>query len=271
MNKTSFFNSLFKDFQQTALLWKKDDVLQLKQFCINNIDSEFQVNNPHKKLRLGKWVEQFVSFQLKQISSIKILSENLQIQDDKQTIGELDLLFEEEKQPIHLEIIYKFYLYDNSKIYNNLLEYWIGPNRNDTLIYKLKKLKERQLPLLYHNKTKKALENLNLRAEDFKQYVNFKAQLFLPYNNQNVDIDPLNTDCIQGWYLNFEKISMLKNYLFYIPEKLEWINSPHNAVDWLAFENFIIEIEKSIAQKRSPLCWIKDNTNGFQKCFITWW
>ena len=42
-----------------------------------------------------------------------VLSENIQIQENvNQTIGELDCLFLDESQPIHLEIQFKFYLYD---------------------------------------------------------------------------------------------------------------------------------------------------------------
>jgi len=55
----------------------------------------------------------------------------------------------ENNKPIHLEIIYKFYLYDPS-IGLTQLDHWIGPNRRDSLVKKLTKLKQKQLPLLYH-------------------------------------------------------------------------------------------------------------------------
>ena len=31
------------------------------------------------------------------------------------------------------------------------------------------------------------------------------------------------------------------------------------------------EIENSILNQRSPLCWVKAKTHKPQKCFITWW
>ena len=80
---------------------------------------------------------------------IKILAENVQIQNEKTTVGEIDCILTTAKKPVHLEIIYKFYLYDKS-VGTNELEHWIGPNRRDSLVSKLNKLKDKQLPLLYN-------------------------------------------------------------------------------------------------------------------------
>lgn len=65
-----------------------------------------------KQHRLGKLVEEFVFYQLQQEDSIDWIIENVQIQNGKQTIGELDALYYENNQLIHLEVVYKFYLYD---------------------------------------------------------------------------------------------------------------------------------------------------------------
>ncbi|WP_415859547.1 DUF1853 family protein [Aureibaculum sp. 2210JD6-5] len=112
---------------------------------------------------------------------MKILTENIQVQHDKRTVGELDCILIKDNTPIHLEIIYKFYLYDNS-VGSSEIEHWIGPNRNDTLLKKLTKLKEKQLPLLYSEHTKPILDDFNLNPKIINQLVYFKAQLFTPYN-----------------------------------------------------------------------------------------
>jgi len=271
LKNTINFQELFKGFQSTPLLWKASDIYNLEQFYLEPTLNPFIQESESKKLRLGKWVEKFVSFQLKQLNTIKILEENLQIKDNKITIGELDLLLLKDKQPIHLEIIYKFYLFDPNKKNTTLLNHWVGPNQNDALVFKLNKLKEKQLPLLYHSKTKAVLKNNLLDINSIKQNVVFKAQLFLPYENQNTDITPLNSNCVMGWYLNFDKINELKNFDFYIPEKLEWLCLPKASVDWLFFEEAKKEIRTHIEKKRAPLCWIKNKNNELQKCFITWW
>jgi len=271
LNNTKNFQELFKGFQDTPNLWETSAVYNLEQFCPKPTFNQFTQNAEVKKLRLGKWVEKFVLFQLQQDASIKILQENTQIKNNKITIGELDLLILKDDQPLHIEIIYKFYLYDSNKDQSNPLNNWVGPNQNDALIFKLNKLKEKQLPLLHHPKTKALLQDYSFDINSIEQLVCFKAQLFLPFDHQNIEISLLNSNCVEGWYLNFERIDELKQFQFYIPEKLEWLCSPKTSVNWLDFNDAKIEIKFQIEKKRSPLCWIKNSNNEFQKCFITWW
>ncbi|NRD23696.1 DUF1853 family protein [Winogradskyella litoriviva] len=263
---------MFEGYQNTPLLWKSTAVYNLEQFSPKLTSKQFYNNSEYKKLRLGKWVENFVSFQLQQDDYIELLEENLIINNDsKQTIGELDLLFLKDHNPIHLEIIYKFYLYDINKKQSELLNFWVGPNQNDALIYKLTKLKEKQLPLLHHPKTKDILKHYKLNFNTIKQKVCFKAQLFLPYGNNNIDVSPLNANCVVGWHLNIENIHYLKNYQFYIPKKLEWLCLPHENVNWCSYKQAKDEIKSYTKSRQSPLCWLKKENNEFIKCFITWW
>ena len=74
-----------------------------------------------------------------------------------------------------------------------------------------------------------------------------------------------------GFYMSFSDISILKNLQFYIPNKLNWLTIPHNNIEWLDYEQAVIEIKEFIENKRSPLIWIKSNDNLLKKCFITWW
>lgn len=272
MDKTEDLKKMFEGYQNTPLLWNSADVYGLEQFSPNHTSLQFFYKSDYKKLRLGKWVENFVSFQLRQDDYIELLEENLIINNDnKQTIGELDFLLLKNQKPIHLEIIYKFYLYDTNKKQPELLNCWVGPNQNDALIYKLTKLKEKQLPLLYHPKTKDTLKRYKLNFNTIKQNVCFKAQLFLPYGNNTIDVSPLNENCVVGWHLNIENINLLKNYQFYIPKKLEWLCLPHENVGWCSYKKAKDEIESYTGNKRSPLCWLKNKDNEFIKCFITWW
>ncbi|WP_422104411.1 DUF1853 family protein [Winogradskyella sp.] len=263
--------AMFEGFQNTPLLWKSDTIIGLKQWRIDNTSKVFIPTSQHKALRLGKWIEVYTSFQIREQSHADILEENLQIKQEKQTIGELDLLLLKNKQPIHLEIAYKFYLYDTTKTYTNDLERWIGPNRKDSFIYKIHKLKEKQLPLLYHYESAKMLENKGLKPEDFDQFVCFKAQLFLPYQQRSIDIAPLNKECIKGWCLSFNALHQLSTFKFHLVNKLDWLCRPKLDVDWLDYEQAQSAIASYMDRKQSPLCWIKDQHKDLQKCFITWW
>ncbi len=261
----------YKAYLNTHPLWNGNSVYGFEQFQFKNISTALIETSSFTNKRLGKLIEQFVFYQLQRDEHIRLLEANIQIKDDKLTIGELDALLIKASEPIHLEIIYKFYLYDTQMHYEDPLAYWIGPNRSDKLLYKLDKLKTKQLPLLQNPKTITYLEKHNLTSNEIKQQLCFKAQLFLPYAAQNDTIALLNENCIVGWHLSIQNVSFLKNLEFYIPSKLEWLLAPKQGVEWLDFVSAKLEIMKFISQERSPLCWVKDDQHKLQKCFITFW
>jgi hypothetical protein len=265
------FKERFEGFQDTPLLWNGIELHGLEQYYPQRTSQQYVVKSQQKKLRLGKWVEQFVSHQLRNDKSIKVFEENIQIKDNKITIGELDVLLIQDDMPMHVEIIYKFYLFDDTIETMNPIDKWVGPNRNDALVYKLKKLKEKQLPLLYSENTQDVLKRHNIKLGDIKQRVCFKAQLFLPLKNRSIDISPLNTDCIVGWFISFKDFDNLKEFQFYIPEKLDWLSKPTLSVTWHSYIKSQVELEQIIQNKQSPLCWLRTANDELFKCFITWW
>ncbi len=269
MGKKTFLQ--YKGYNRTPSLFFDNGFELFKSIELNTVEDNLAKNINFTNQRLGKLVEEFVFYQLKQLPNVNWLTENLQIQKGKQTIGEIDALFIRENKSIHLEIVYKFYLYDNSKTYNNPLSYWIGPNRNDSLVYKLEKLKSKQFPLLYKNETKFQLKKINIDIEEFEQQLCFKAQLFLPYNNRELNLELLNKDCIMGFYCSFKDISTFNELEFYIPSKLDWLIIPHNEVEWITYVEAVADIKKFIEINKSPMIWLKHNESTIEKCFITFW
>ena len=229
----------YKGYQNTPQLWRDDVIYGLNQFPLM-LQPKIQFQTPLPTgMRLGKRVEQFISHDLNQAKHIKVVTEGLQIIKDKITHGELDVLFQNHGEFIHMEIVFKFYLYDPS-LNESALSQWIGPNRKDSLIHKLEKLKHKQFPLLHNPITQEFLNNFNTKASDFKQYVCFKAQLFLPIAFKealplNVS---LNKKCIKGWYINNSELVHYKMNRFYIPEKQDWLIDPHIDVNWIVYDNF---------------------------------
>lgn len=261
--------SHYDGFLQTPCLWKKDVVFSLNQFEIQQKSAAFNLEI-NQKIRLGKYIERFVTFQLQQEKSIKIIVENIQIQQNKITLGELDCLLIKDKKPIHLEIIYKFYLFDET-VGTTEVDHFIGPNRKDSLVDKLIKLKEKQLPLLYSNECKSYLEQLNLEVSKIKQQVYFKAQLFVPFSNQEIELSTLNKGCIAGFYINQQEIHQFKDYKFYFPTKKDWLVVPHTKVDWQNFDEFLVEFKSYETRQFSPLCWLKKANGELFKIFVVWW
>lgn len=259
----------FEGYLNTPLLWKAADVFGLQQceFKHNKFEN-FTPKGP-EQLRLGKLVEQFVFQQLELDPAYIILAENIQVQDGKRTIGELDALLLYGNKPIHLEIIYKFYLYDPNESTSELA-HWIGPNRKDSLLHKLDKLKEKQLPLLYHPKTQLLLADLGLTVTEINQQVLFKAQLFLPLDHPNTIFPQINPKCVKGFYLKIAELERFKTRQFFIPEKIDWLMESHEQVHWIDYESFLFQVNHWLDKKISPLCWLK-HQGAHSKFFVVWW
>jgi hypothetical protein len=259
----------YKGFLNTPTLWDNASVWELQQFAIEKQHQKIAIDIDNN-LRLGKYVERLVSFQISALPNTTILAENLQIQDQRQTVGELDVLLKRDTQHIHLEVVYKFYVYDPS-VGHSEIEHCIGPNRKDSLVEKLDKLKNKQLPLLHTNPCKSYLEPFNLTAKAFVQQVYFKAQLFLPYHQPNITLKTLNTNCVMGIYCNFKELLHFKTYKFYCPEKKDWLITPHTGVNWISYTTLRPLAQTYVEEQYAILLWAKSPTGILKKLMLVWW
>ena len=269
-HKTKETQLQYQGYANTPLLWNDREVYNLKQLEFTPETTERFTEVLPDTLRLGKRVERFVSHELSHDASIDILAENIQIQQDKLTLGELDVLLLHNNQPVHLEIVYKFYLYD-ARVGTSELEHWIGPNRSDTLVKKLDKLKDKQLPLLFNSHTMPVLERLNLTPNDILQRVWFKAQLFTPYQDYDIAFNLLNKACLKGFYIRPHQLKLFVDCKFNIPNKINWLQETEIHVNWLNYNAFYEAVSVIINNKTSPLCWVKFPNGNIQKFFVVWW
>ena len=257
----------YKGFIDTPDLWT-GSLLNLRQFCFidkNNLG----INDRTKFMRLGLLTEQFFFKKLKSIPGIRTIAKNLQIIQDNKTVGEIDCLLLKRNMPIHVELVYKFYLFDPA-ITGNEIDKWIGPNRNDSLNQKIKKLTEKQLPLINHKKTQEIIHSLGHNSSSFEQGVSFKAQLFIPQGFDEKKIKLLNRKCIIGAYIRLNEMNEYADHSFYIPQKLDWLIAPHSDVKWLSFKDCISVVQDQHLLKRSVMIWIKSKTS-LKKCFVVFW
>lgn len=259
----------FEGFLQTPNLWNGNTVFGLEQFCLDEQSTKITIGIDENQ-RLGKYVEALVFYQLQQQKNVELLAQNVQIQREKLTLGELDGLVKIGDELIHLEIIYKFYLYDNS-VGTSEIEHLIGPNRKDSLVEKLNKLKQKQLPLLYSTECKNFISTLDLDVANIKQQVCFKAQLYVPYNQIEIEFELLNTKAIDGYYINQNEMRLFTNCKFFIPTKKDWLIKPHQFVSWIVFDDFKVIAKNYFQEKYSPLCWIKKPNGLIDKAFLVWW
>ncbi|MFD2567575.1 DUF1853 family protein [Pseudotenacibaculum haliotis] len=257
----------FFGFQNTPFLWEKS-LLELEQFLWT--PSKLSIGEKiSDTIRLGNYVERLVSYELHQHSSIQVLKENVQIISDKVTLGEIDCLLMDHKEAVHLEIAYKFYLYD-ATVGSDFLDHWIGPNRRDSLVLKLNKIKNKQFPLLYSKECASFLSELKLKANNIQQRTYFKAQLYIPFGTK-IDFKQLNPECVCGFYMDIEQLQKFSDCKFYIPKKLDWLIEPHKDVDWLNFEQAQKRINEFHQKQSAPLCWLKQTNGEILKIFVTWW
>jgi hypothetical protein len=230
-------------------------------------DLEFELP---ANIRLGHLAEKVVSELIRASENFNVLHENIQIIEEKKTIGELDFIIEklDTQELIHFELAYKFYLFDPS-ISDETINNWIGPNRRDSLREKLDKLKSKQFPLLRNDSTKARLSDID--TEKVSQALCFLVSLFVPYEFKG-RLHPVYEKAIKGYYLSSEQFISLDNSekTYYLPSKKEWGIDPSHNETWNEFKGIELLLNTSIQEKQAPLCWQKCN-GKFEAFFIVWW
>lgn len=223
-------------------------------------------------VRLGKQVERVFSLLINSSESHKVVKENIQIIDGKITVGELDFIIKNVKTGVlsHLEIVYKFYLYDPK--YSNIeLEKWIGPNRKDSFIEKFQKLRLKQFPLLFKPITSEILSDVDIF--EMKQELCFMASLFVPFSLTNSHLPHVNNEAIVGYWLALDEFNAIidSSWKYCLPQKSEWGIEPRNNEEWFDYYRIKDEVLASLKRNFSPLVWIKKDEVIHEQCFIVWW
>lgn len=261
----------YLDCLSTPPLWTGSGVSPFQQIELPLPPEPLEEPVHFQEGRLGKLVEAFIFQALKKVRSVSWITDTVQIQKDKRTFGEIDALYVQEGCTVHLEVAYKFFLYDTRKAYQQPLAHWIGPNRKDSLVQKLEKLHRKQFPLLHRELTVKYLEQFGIVPANVEQKLCFKAQLFLPYQVREMAIEPLNSDCIAGIYFTFSEMPAFRDCTFYIPKKLDWLLTPTPNANWLDYTAAKALIKGEMDSKRSPMVWINQKGGQIIKSFIVFW
>ncbi len=221
-------------------------------------------------VRLGHLVERVISQLIKVSNDYRLIEENFQLVEDKRTIGELDFIVEDLilGRFLHVELAYKFYLYDPT-ISDSAINNWIGPNRRDSLVEKLDKLRSKQFPLLHHDKARRALTNINV--EEVAPALCFMASLYVPVNFSG-ELPGDYHKAVKGFYCDFEAFSQMdhSDTFYHIPRKTEWGINPSENEKWLSFKEIVEEVKSRLSEHRAPLIWRK-NGEDFSEYFVVWW
>ncbi len=222
-------------------------------------------------LMLGKRAERFLSHYLRHHPNYNMLAENVQIIDQKETIGEFDFILNEANHgDIHLELACKFYLFDPNAA--SAEEMWCGPNKSDFFDLKVKKLKEHQFPMLRDARASPVLRQLDVDPSACKQAVLFQNFCFLP---EGLSTDPngvSDTNKAGIWLRQsaFESLTAGRE-LFFVPKKTNWLIDPIYNREWHTLESIKEVVNEQLSKKNSPMIWVLHPDGSTERWFVVWW
>lgn len=260
-------------FLATPPLWK-NELFGITQFDFpNDVSAKDAAIEDSPYSIMGKRMESFFEALLNNSEDWQVIDSNIQVAREKITIGEIDFLLKSlaQNQQYHIELVYKFYVYDPE--FEEELERWIGPNRKDSLLQKIQKLKEKQFPLLFKPETQDYLSALQINPREFKQEVCFKANLFLPRHLMHIETGEVNNECVVGYWIHSDEFfgEEYEDYLFFSPKKQQWPVHPQYAENWHSYGVIKKQVDSFIERKRAPLLWMKKSESDFERFFVVWW
>ena len=227
----------------------------------------------YKRQRLGHQMEHVFLNLIKEHTTHTVIVHNKRIKKESRHIGEIDFILQpkDASHYIHVELTYKFYIIDPS--ISEPIHRLMGPNRSDMFFTKMEKIKHKQFPLL---RTTEGLAILAANEIDPNILVHetcYKAQLFMPYQEENVSIRPLNQKCVVGYWIRFNVFRAIctRENRYYLPYKKEWVHIPHSKVTWMENYQALLEINLRMLKKNSPMLWVQKPNGEIDKLFVVWW
>jgi hypothetical protein len=277
----------FNAFCQTSNLWN-GSLCGIKAFTLSQFrfalttaeEQELELPVIPARTVLGKRAEYFFKFCVEHSTNYELLVHNMQIFKENVTLGELDYIILEtrNKKMLHVELVYKFYLYDplqheSKKIveepFNSELAKYVGPNRRDNFLYKLNRLKTHQLPLLYTPQAQESLGALGINVRQVEQQVCFLAHVFIPRELWQHDFKYVNKKCIAGYYMCYSAFAKAETAnAYFLPEKYAWKMKPHVIDSPRKFTEICEDVKQSLARGFAPLLWMQLENRSFECFFV---
>ncbi|NND93972.1 MAG: DUF1853 family protein [Flavobacteriales bacterium] len=241
-------NSIFSTYQLDG---------KIKNF---NIKLDRSVIDHNSALPLGKKAELALARTLENNDRYELIAHGLQIFQEKRTIGEIDFIIKDlhTKSLIHLEFVYKFYLFI-PWIGQFELEHWIGPNFKDRLTYKLEKLRQHQFPIIYQKEATEPMTRLGLEVDKLQQGLCFLAELYVPLDVKDIKFTKVDKGCVQGTWSTLDSFfeTTSSNERYYVCEKTDWLKSPNENMDWYDKKQVLDIVRSQLERGNSPMIWIK--------------
>ncbi|GAA4028305.1 DUF1853 family protein [Actimicrobium antarcticum] len=162
--------------------------------------------------RLGRYAEKLLAFYFG--CQENLLAHGVQVRAGNETIGEFDYLLRDGDALVHWEFATKLYLLEGSADG----DYFVGPNRADTLLTKMRKILDRQLSLGQHPAAQVHLAGPIDRAQAL-----VKGWLFYHGEDQPGPALGLTADHCRGFWCSMADAVQLDASGFVLLPRLSWL------------------------------------------------
>ena len=208
---------------------------------------DFEVIDPGPN-KLGFRFEQFIKQWIDHHPDLALVAANVQIFDDKRTIGELDLLVTNGGELEHWEVAIKFYLGTGDGLDTTS---WHGPNPEDTLAKKVDRLSTHQLLLTEHPATRQLLADNNWQPRKVRCFL--KGRLFYPLDGSIVESPAgANPNHLKGWWQTADDFcNQARDTHYLLLEKSDWMSTIITDVTDLLSHTELIEQLQSFESRGS--------------------
>jgi len=205
---------------------------------------------PYSYFRIGQYYEGLVLYWLEHIRRLKIIARHQQVFEESRTVGEIDVLFEDEAGVMtHWEIAVKFYLYYPEV--NPVDSHFIGPNVKDSFERKMRRLIEYQLPL-----SQTHFPDVRCRQAFVKGMIFYHPDQSSPAQLP----EKLSPTHERGTWLHLSELSRLteqhEELVFLIREKPEWLSDAlcsRTDERLLSFANLQSQLETHFQEQTRPI------------------
>jgi hypothetical protein len=149
--------------RQEQSTWLHDAWAWIQRDAIHPENLLEWVNNVHRRRKLGLYAEDLLHYYLHWGSKWRVRWHDVQIREDKRSIGALDFILEHDGQTEHWEMTVKFYLQHTP---TGHWKDFIGADERDSLHQKWTHFYDRQLPLVQHPATLARLKEDGIAVPD---------------------------------------------------------------------------------------------------------
>lgn len=172
--------------------------------------------------RLGLYFEQLYACLLQDLLGWELLARNLQIRDERRTLGELDFLL---RNPLtgevgHHEIAVKFYLGHTDSVSRQVR--WYGPNSRDRLDLKTDRLLQHQTRLTSSEAARPVLRALGVKGAPVARLF-MPGYLFYPLDEAVMVPQQVDPDHGGGRWCHVEDVSRVQTEGWVVLHKPHWL------------------------------------------------